>query len=141
MRTINPRHQRLPDFARRLNDLIRQCGGYLAVSADIGIPRNTLTQWGTGKHEPRLLDVAILALYFGVDFNDLMGLASSRIAEAKRLGVEDHYIAWADSREAAGFAYQLHHTTALRDGRYVRRKLKEVKNGAQREAPEEGKSD
>lgn len=62
-------------FVEKLNYLITTSGKTQnAICKDIGIPRQQLSKWKTGYIEPNLDNLMLLAKYFDVSTDYLLGL-------------------------------------------------------------------
>ena len=62
-------------FTERLKELILESGKKQKdISADLHISKQRLTRWKTGYNEPCLDEIIMLALYFDVTSDFLLGL-------------------------------------------------------------------
>ena len=62
-------------FADRLGELICESGKTQnAISAELNIPKQKLSNWKTAYTEPSMDDLMMLALYFDVSADYLLGL-------------------------------------------------------------------
>ena len=65
-------------FINRLKILIEQSGKMQKdICADIGIPKQKMSNWKMGITEPHLDDIIILADYFGVTTDYLLGYTNA----------------------------------------------------------------
>ena len=59
----------------KLTELIQESGkSQNAISAELHIPKQKLSNWKTGYTDPNLDDLIMLALYFEVSTDYLLGL-------------------------------------------------------------------
>ena len=62
-------------FTERLRELITESGKMQKdISADLHISKQRLTRWKTGYNEPSMDELIMLALYFDVSSDYLLGL-------------------------------------------------------------------
>lgn len=62
-------------FLSRLNEIIKESGKTQnKISADLKITKQKLSNWKTGKTEPNLDDLVMLAKYFEVSIDYLLGV-------------------------------------------------------------------
>lgn len=73
------------NFSKRLEELIGESGkSQNSVARELKIPKQKLSNWKTGYTEPALDDLILLALYFHVTADYLLGLedeTGAKIAE------------------------------------------------------------
>lgn len=63
-------------FSERLNELIKESGKTQnGICADLNIPKQKLSNWKTGYTEPCIDDILMLARYFDVSVDYLLGNA------------------------------------------------------------------
>lgn len=71
-------------FVSRLKELIVESGKMQKdICADLGIPKQKLTRWKTGYNEPSIDEIIMLALYFNVTTDYLLGLEDETGAKVK----------------------------------------------------------
>ena len=71
-------------FISRLRELIVESGKMQKdICADLGIPKQKLTRWKTGYNEPSIDEIIMLALYFNVTTDYLLGLEDETGAKVK----------------------------------------------------------
>lgn len=71
-------------FTERLRGLIAESGKLQKdISADLHISKQRLTRWKTGYNEPSLDELILLALYFEVTTDYLLGLEDEMGAKVK----------------------------------------------------------
>ena len=62
-------------FVTRLNELIVNCGKpQIEICKELGIYKQKLSRWKTGVTKPKLDDLILLATYFNVSIDYLLGL-------------------------------------------------------------------
>lgn len=62
-------------FIERLRDLIDESGKMqIEICRDLNISKQKLSKWKTGYNEPSMDDLIMLALYFDVSADYLLGL-------------------------------------------------------------------
>ena len=62
-------------FVVRLKELLQDCGKLQTeVSRDLNITKQKLTNWKTGYNEPSIDEIIMLAKYFNVSTDYLLGL-------------------------------------------------------------------
>ncbi len=62
-------------FVPRLKELISESGKMQKdICMDLGIPKQKLTRWKTGYNEPSIDEIIMLATYFNVTADYLLGL-------------------------------------------------------------------
>ena len=63
------------EFAERLKELRTEKGiGQEKLAADLGVGNGTISLWENGLREPKMSNLILLAQYFGVTVDYLVGL-------------------------------------------------------------------
>ena len=71
-------------FVTRLRELLADCGKLQNhVSKDMGITKQKLTNWKTGYNEPSIDEIIMIASYFNVTSDYLLGLEDETGAKIK----------------------------------------------------------
>lgn len=71
-------------FVLRLKELITESGKMQKdICNDLGIPKQKLTRWKTGYNEPSIDEIIMLATYFNVTSDYLLGLEDETGAKVK----------------------------------------------------------
>lgn len=61
-------------FVSRLGELLAACGkSQNIVSKELGISKQKLSKWKTGYNEPSIDEIILIARYFGVTCDYLLG--------------------------------------------------------------------
>lgn len=62
-------------FVLRLNELIVESGKTQnQISSDLGISKQKLSKWKTGYNEPNIDEIIMIANYFGITTDYLLGV-------------------------------------------------------------------
>lgn len=79
------------DFPKRLRQLISEDGRVLEViAADVQVSKTNLSDWQTGKTMPRADSLRLLAKYFNVTTDYLLGLTDARTIDADLRAVAEY---------------------------------------------------
>lgn len=80
-----------PEFSSRLKELINEKGLSLRdLAADMGVTFTALSDWQRGNKTPRADSIVILARYFGVSSDYLLGLTDVRTSETDIRSVAEY---------------------------------------------------
>lgn len=79
------------DFPKRLRQLISEDGRVLEViAADVQVSKTNLSDWQTGKTMPRADSLRLLAKYFNVTTDYLLGLTDAQTVDTDLRAVADY---------------------------------------------------